>query len=187
MTALCSHIAAMADRTLTIRGVTDAVLERLRARAEANRRSLNGEVLAILDHAAAAGLPASHPSHAAPHPPHATVREPATLAYGDARQAPAMSLAQIDREALADVCRRYHIVRLAVFGSVARDDARPASDVDVVVDFAPGMTPGFGIVRVADALRPVFGRTVDLVTRAGLATRLREPILSSAKTMYAAE
>jgi uncharacterized protein len=179
----------MADRTLTIRGVADAVLERLRARADANRRSLNGEVLAILDRAAAAGTTASLPSHAAPHttPPHSIVREPATLAYGDATHAPAISLAHIDREALADVCGRHHIVRLAVFGSVARDDARPDSDVDVVVDFAPGMTPGFGIVRVADALRPVFGRTVDLVTRAGLATRLREPILSSAKTMYAAE
>lgn len=186
----------MADRTLTIRGVADAVLERLRARAEANRRSLNGEVLAILDRAVAAGEPATHPAHATlphaspPHasPPYATVREPAGVAYGDATQAPVRTLAHVDRDALADVCRRHHVVWLAVFGSVARDDARPDSDVDVVVDFAPGMTPGFGIVRVADALSPVFGgRTVDLVTRAGLATRLREPVLSSAIVMYAAE
>jgi predicted nucleotidyltransferase len=75
-----------------------------------------------------------------------------------------------------------------VFGSHARRDARPDSDVDVVVDFAPGATPGLGIVRVADALRPVLGgRRVDLVTRRGLAPRLREQILSGARTLYVAE
>ena len=176
----------MADRTLTVRGVADAVLERLRARAAANRRSLNGELLAILDQAAA-----SEPTLQAPHArpaSHRAVREPGAVAYGGAIHTPPVRLTDIDRDVLADVCRRYDIVWLAVFGSVARGDALPDSDVDVVVDFAPGMTPGFGIVRVADALRPVFaGHRVDLVTRRGLSPRLREAILSSAKTLYAAE
>ena len=177
----------MPDRSLTVRGVADAVLEQLRARAAANHRSLNGELLAILDQAAAASEPALQAPHARP-ASHGTVREPAPVAYGGAIHTPAVRLTDIDRDVLADVCRRHHIVWLAVFGSVARGDALPDSDVDVVVDFAPGMTPGFGIVRVADALRPVFaGRRVDLVTRRGLSPRLREAILSSAKTLYAAE
>jgi predicted nucleotidyltransferase len=49
------------------------------------------------------------------------------------------------------------------------------------------MTPGFGIIRVAEALRPVFdGQRVDLVTRRGLAPRLRDSILASARSLYAA-
>lgn len=174
----------MADRTLTIRGIADAVLERLRARAAANRRSLNGELLAILDRAAADDEAASRPTRA----PHGTVRERPAAGYGDATQTHITLIADIDRGVLDDVCRRHHIVWLALFGSHARGDARPDSDVDVVVDFAPGTTPGFGIVRVAEALRPVFGgRPVDLVTRRGLAPRLREHVLSSAKTLYAAQ
>ncbi|HEX2167557.1 MAG TPA: nucleotidyltransferase domain-containing protein, partial [Longimicrobiales bacterium] len=63
------------------------------------------------------------------------------MPYGEATQAAATPLAHIDRDALADFCRRHHIVWLAVFGSLARNDARPNSDVDLIVDFAPGMTP----------------------------------------------
>lgn len=181
----------MPDRTLTLRGVADAVLDRLRSRAAANRRSLNSELLAILDRAAAENL--------TPHGPQRTVHEPAAVRYAEspqsvvvacdeAPQASADLLAQVDRAALEDVCRRHHIVWLAVFGSHARGDAREDSDVDVVVDFEPGRTPGFGIVRVADALRPVLGgHRVDLVTRRGLSPRLRERILSSATALYAEE
>jgi hypothetical protein len=151
--------------------------------AAASRRSLNGELLTILDRAAAGE---SGPSSAAPAPDRA-VREP-TPAYADPAERAPTVLANVDTAALTEVCARYHIVWLAVFGSHVRGDARPDSDVDVVVDFATGMTPGFGIVRVADALRPVFGgRRVDLVTRRGLAPRLREQILSDARTLHATE
>jgi hypothetical protein len=93
----------------------------------------------------------------------------------------------VHRDALAAVCRRHHIRWLAVFGSHARGDARPESDVDVVVDFEPGMTPGLGIVRVAEALRSVFGgRRVDLVTRRGLSPRLRGRVLATALVLYGA-
>lgn len=44
---------------------------------------------------------------------------------------------QIDRERVADFCRRHQVRQLALFGSVLRDDFRPDSDVDVLVDFAP--------------------------------------------------
>lgn len=174
----------MADRTLTIRGVSDATLERLRSRAVASRRSLNGELLTILDRAAAveSGLTPAAPG------PDLTVREAAAPVYAESAERASTMLTNVDTVALRDVCVRHHIVWLAVFGSHARGNARPDSDVDVVVDFAPGTTPGFGIMRVADALRPVLGgRRVDLVTRRGLAPRLRESILSDARTLYAAE
>jgi uncharacterized protein len=177
----------MTDRSLTIRGIPDAVLARLRARAAREHRSLNGEVLAILARAAESDAGSERA---------ASVREPAQ-AYGpagsgagspaDGPASEASLLDAVDRDALAGVCRRHGIRWLAVFGSHARGDARPDSDVDVVVEFAPGMTPGLGIIRVADALRPVLGgRRVDLVTRRGLAPRLRPRILAEARELYAA-
>lgn len=173
----------MADRTLTIRGVSDATLGLLRTRAAASRRSLNGELLTILDRAAAGESVRTSAGSG----PDLAGRE-ATPAYAEAAARAPNLLANVDAAALTEVCARHHIVWLAVFGSHARGDARPDSDVDVVVDFAPGMTPGFGIARVADALRPVLGgRRVDLVTRRGLAPRLREQILSDARTLHAAE
>jgi uncharacterized protein len=48
----------------------------------------------------------------------------------------------LDREQVADFCRRHHITRLSLFGSVLRDDFTAESDVDVLVEFAPGKTPG---------------------------------------------
>lgn len=165
-------------RTLTVRGVPDTTLKRLRQQAAAHRRSLNGELLMVLDDAT---VRASGP------PVEATaVREPAASPYAESPgQTPAL-LDRVDREALAAVCRRHHIRWLAVFGSHARGEARPDSDVDVVVDFEPGMTPGFGIVRVAEALGQVLGgRRVDLFTRRGLAPRLRDHILASARPLYA--
>jgi len=85
------------------------------------------------------------------------------------------------------VCREYHIRSLAVFGSQVSGAVHADSDVDVLVEFAPGMTPGLGFVSVADALRPVFGgRRVDLVTRRGLAPRVRDHILRTAVPLYGA-
>lgn len=188
-------------RTLTLRRVPDATLERLRARAAAHRRSLNGELLDILDHAVRGELaPDDASGEGAAVSSAGRVRE-AAATYAEALSAGATAgdavtqaeparaepdlLEQIDPVAIAAVCRRFHIRWLAVFGSHARGDARPDSDVDVVVDFAPGRTPGFGIVRVAHALRPVFGgRRVDLVTRRGLAPRLRDRVVASARTLY---
>jgi hypothetical protein len=169
----------MKPRTMTIRGVPDATLRRLRRQAEANRRSLNGELLVILDSA-----PAGPPD---PSPTAVAVREKTSPAYAAPRERGSTLPELVDRDALAAACRRHHIQWLAVFGSHARGNARPESDVDVLVDFAPGMTPGFGIIRVAEALRPIFGgRRVDLVTRRGLAPRLRDGILASAKVLHAA-
>jgi predicted nucleotidyltransferase len=168
----------MPTRTLTIRGVPDAVLRALRAAARANRRSLNGEILSVLERAAAERRgPAAR-----------GVREPAPAAYGVAPPAEAPSLLDVvDREELGAVCRRHHIGWLAVFGSRVTDEWTPDSDVDVVVEFEPGMTPGLGIVAVAEALHPVLGGArVDLVTRRGLTSPLRERILAEAVVLHGA-
>ena len=92
----------------------------------------------------------------------------------------------IDRERLADFCRRHHIRRLALYGSVLRDDFRPESDVDVLVEFEPGYALGFGIVDLEEELAQLFGgRRVDLVAEKYLNRRLREWVLANAEVQYA--
>ena len=78
---------------------------------------------------------------------------------------------------LEAICRRYHVVRLAVFGSVLREDFGPDSDVDMLVEFEPGMTPGFGFIRLERELSDLVGRPVDLVTFKALNRHLREDVL----------
>ena len=87
---------------------------------------------------------------------------------------------------VAEFCRRHHIRRLSVFGSVLRDDFRPDSDVDVLVEFQPGHTPGWEVVDLEDELSGLFGgRPVDLVNPKYLNPRLRDRILKSAVVQYA--
>ena len=103
------------------------------------------------------------------------------------RRVSAAEILNVDRAKLADLCRRHYIARLSLFGSVLSGDFRPDSDVDVLVEFAPGQTPGFGIIRIQDELSALFGgRRVDLVTERGLNRHLREPILASAQVLYEA-
>ncbi|HEY3383622.1 MAG TPA: nucleotidyltransferase family protein [Vicinamibacterales bacterium] len=93
----------------------------------------------------------------------------------------------IDPEAVSAFCRRHHIARLALFGSVLRDDFRPDSDVDVLVEFLPGHVPGLRFVtneREFSAL--LHGRRVDLVTPKFLNARIREHVLSTAESLYVA-
>lgn len=71
----------------------------------------------------------------------------------------------IPRARLADLCRRRGIRKLELFGSVVRDDFGPGSDIDVMVEFEPGRTPGLGFFEIARELEEIFGRKVDLVTR----------------------
>lgn len=93
----------------------------------------------------------------------------------------------MDPAELALVCRRHHIRWLGLFGSHAAGNPRPGSDVDLAVDFEPGMTPGFAIVTVAADLEGVFGgQRVDLVTRRGLSPRLREDVMEGVLTLYVA-
>ena len=92
-----------------------------------------------------------------------------------------------DRAKLAELCRRHRIRRLSLFGSVLRDDFSPDSDVDVLVEFEPGHTPGLGLADIEDELSALFGgRRVDLVTARSLHRLIRDQVLSSALVQYAA-
>ena len=92
----------------------------------------------------------------------------------------------IDREKIADFCRRNDVRRLALFGSVLRDDFGPESDVDVLVEFEPGHVPGFAFIRLEQELsRLLGGRRVDLVTPKFLNDRIRDRGLSDAEDEYA--
>lgn len=88
---------------------------------------------------------------------------------------------------VASFCRRHHIRRLSLFGSVLREDFGPTSVVDVLVEFEEGDVPGFGFIRIQEELsRLLGGRRVDLLTPRALSPFLREKILRSAETRFGA-
>jgi hypothetical protein len=91
---------------------------------------------------------------------------------------------EIPRQAVAEFCRRHRIRRLALFGSILRDDFRPESDVDVLVEFEPGATPGFGFIGVQDDLSEIVGRPVDLHTPSSLSKYFRDEVLHEAEALY---
>lgn len=93
---------------------------------------------------------------------------------------------QVPQEALADFCRRNYIQRLAFFGSVLRDDFGPESDVDVLVEFEPGRTPGLAFFRMEEELAQILGRRVDLNTSGFLSPYFRERVIAEAEVRYAA-
>lgn len=95
---------------------------------------------------------------------------------------------QVDDEALARWCKAHHVRRLSIFGSVLRDDFTPTSDVDVLVEFEAGHTPGLmGLSRMERDLSPFFGgRKVDLRTPHDLSRYFRAEVLAEAELRFAA-
>jgi len=92
----------------------------------------------------------------------------------------------VPKEKIAEFCRRHHIRKLALFGSVLRDDFGPDSDVDVLVDFEPGHVVGFKILDIEEELSQLFGgHRADMVRQKYLNPRLRERVLASAEVQYA--
>jgi len=92
----------------------------------------------------------------------------------------------IDRQAVAAFCRRHHVRRLALFGSVLRDDFTPESDVDVLVEFEPGFVPGLRFFSMEEELSTILGRKVDLNTPGFLSRYFRDRVLAEAETQYVA-
>ena len=92
-----------------------------------------------------------------------------------------------DRGRIAQFCREHHIRRLALFGSVLRDDFSPERDIDVLVDFEKGHVPGlFGLTRLERELSGVFeGRKIDLRTPEDISRYFRENVLAEAEVQYA--
>ena len=93
-----------------------------------------------------------------------------------------------DRDALADLCRRHAIRRLSLFGSVLKGTAGPASDVDLLVEFAPGAAPGLlGLAAIEAELSALLGgRRVDLRTPPDLSVHFRDQVMRGAAVQYAA-
>lgn len=89
-------------------------------------------------------------------------------------------------DALADLCRRYHVRELALFGSVLRDDFRDDSDIDVLVEFEPdARTSFFTLSALTRELETLFGRPVDVVPKPGLNPIIRDEVLSMSEVVYA--
>lgn len=101
-----------------------------------------------------------------------------TLQLGEAR---------VDEIALAHLCRRYHVGELSVFGSAARGDMRPDSDIDLLVEFLPeaeaDLVDHAGLML---DLAGLLGRKVDLISKNGLKPLMRASVLEDARILYAA-
>ena len=93
---------------------------------------------------------------------------------------------EISPDTIADFCRRHRISRLALFGSVLREDFGPESDVDVLVEFEPDAEVGFmALSRIQRELAELLQRPVDLVPQTGLKPLIRESVLASSRELYA--
>ena len=90
----------------------------------------------------------------------------------------------INRRKIASFCRKNHIRRLALFGSVLRDDFRPDSDVDVLVEFEPGCVPGLAFFRMQNEMSEIIGQKVDLNTAEDLSKYFRDEVLAEAEVQY---
>jgi predicted nucleotidyltransferase len=81
-------------------------------------------------------------------------------------------------------CRRNRIRRLALFGSVLRDDFGPDSDVDVLVEFEPGERVGLRFFGMQQELSEILGRKVDLNTPGFLSEYFRQEVIAEAEVLY---
>ena len=91
---------------------------------------------------------------------------------------------QVPRQEIEEFCKRNHIRKLAFFGSVLRDDFGPKSDVDVLVEFEEGKTPGLAFFRMQNELSGILRRKVDLNTPGFLSKYFREQVMREAKVQY---
>ena len=95
----------------------------------------------------------------------------------------------LNKEKIADFCERHHIRRLAIFGSALRGDFGLGSDVDVLVDFMPGHTPGFfRLFDMEEELSSLFGdHKVDMLTPEDLSRYFRDKVVATAEVQYVQE
>jgi uncharacterized protein len=92
---------------------------------------------------------------------------------------------QVPKDKITEFCQRNHIRKLSFFGSVLRDDFRPDSDVDILVEFDPGKIPGLAIIPLQQELSDLFnGRTVDLRTPQELSRYIRNRVMAEALVQY---
>ena len=90
----------------------------------------------------------------------------------------------VPKAMIAEFCRRHHIRRLSLFGSVLREDFGPDSDVDVLVEFEPGARVGLRFFAMERELSELLGRAVDLNTSGFLCDEIRETALADSEIEY---
>jgi len=91
---------------------------------------------------------------------------------------------KLPKSQVAAFCRKNHIRRLSLFGSALRNDFRPGSDVDLLVEFQPGHVPGLRFFTMERELSQLIGRKVDLHTPASLSPYFRDRVLTEARVQY---
>ncbi len=92
----------------------------------------------------------------------------------------------VPAEEIAAFCRRNHIHKLSLFGSVVREDFGPTSDVDVLVEFEPGHVPGLRFFALERELGELLGRRVELDTPQFLSSQIRSKVVAEAEVRYVA-
>jgi predicted nucleotidyltransferase len=92
----------------------------------------------------------------------------------------------INREEISDFCRRHHIRKLALFGSVLREDFGPGSDVDVLVEFEEGHVPGLAFFSMERELSEILNYKVDLNTPQFISPYFRDQVLTESEVQYVA-
>jgi predicted nucleotidyltransferase len=91
---------------------------------------------------------------------------------------------RIDREKLDKLCRRYRVRRLALFGSVERDDFTDRSDIDILVEFEEGARVGLAFFSLEEELSRLFERKVDLNTPGFLSPEFRDRVMREARPVF---
>ena len=91
---------------------------------------------------------------------------------------------EIPRDEIRELCRKHGIARLALFGSILRDDFSPQSDIDVLIEFEPGVRVGLRFFEIELELSELLGRKVDLNTPGFLSKYFRDRILAEAEVQY---
>ena len=90
----------------------------------------------------------------------------------------------IPYEKIVEFCKRHHIRKLSMFGSVLREDFRQDSDIDILVEFEPGHVPGLAFFSMQDELSEIIGHKVDLNTPKVLSPYFRDEVLKEAEVLY---
>lgn len=91
----------------------------------------------------------------------------------------------VDPGQLAEICQRYGVCELSIFGSVLRGTERPDSDIDLLFVLAPNTRLGWGVEHLNRELNDVFGRKVDLVSKNYIHRLIRDEVLAESKVLYA--
>ena len=98
---------------------------------------------------------------------------------------PSRSNLKIPKDKIGEFCKKNHIRKLSLFGSALRDDFKPDSDVDVLVEFDPDHIPGFiTLAGMEIKLGEMMGRKVDLRTAQDLSPYFRQEVIDSAEVQY---